>query len=99
MIKAAFWLSVIVIALPFLTGSGSGYPEDYEPEPVQLHEVAYMVQATASDIMRLCEREPEACDTGQRLLWTARTTATDLAGKAHDWLEDGPAEGEDEQGS
>ncbi len=86
MIKAAFWISVIVIALPFMTGGSEGMPEDYQREPVHLAEVAAMVQTTAGDIMRLCEREPEACDTGQRILWNARAAATDLAGRAHDWL-------------
>ena len=96
MLKAAFWISVIVIALPYLTGGEDGYPADYRPEPVELHEVAFMLQAAASDVLGLCDREPEVCDTGHRLMWTARNTATDLAGHAHDWLEEGPAEGDEQ---
>jgi hypothetical protein len=90
MLKAAFWMCVLVIALPFMTGSGEGMPEDYEPQPVEVGEVVVMVQTTASDIMRLCEREPDACDTGQRILWNTRAAASDLAGRAHEWLRDGP---------
>jgi len=100
MIKAAFWISVIVIALPFMTGSGDGMPAEYEPEPVRLAEVALMVQTATSDIMQLCDREPETCDTGQRVLWNVRVAASDLAGRAHDWLDqEGEEDSAHEQGS
>jgi len=86
MLKAAFWISVIVIALPFATGGGNGMPDNYRPEPVELGEVTTMVRTTASDFMGLCDREPETCDTGQRILWNARVAAGNLAGRAQDWL-------------
>ena len=89
MLKAAFWIGVIVIALPFVSGDGDGLPSDYEPQPVQLGEVTAMVRTTASDFMRLCERQPDACDTGQRIMWNTRVAASDLAGKAQDWLRRG----------
>ncbi len=92
MIKAAFWISVVVIALPLLTGENGGYPADYEPEPVQLHEIAFMVQAISGDVLSMCDRDPKICETGNRLLWTIRETATNVAGKAHVWLSEGPAE-------
>ena len=93
--RALFWVGALVIALPLVTGGGSTVPADYDPEPVQLHELATMVQVAASDIMSLCERKPEVCDTSHRLLWTARGAATNLAGRAHIWLQEGPPEGEE----
>jgi hypothetical protein len=86
MLKAAFWICVLVIAMPFLTGNSTSMPQDYDPEPVKLGEVASMVRTTASDVMRLCEREPEACDTGQRIMWNARLAAGELAGRAQAWV-------------
>lgn len=94
MIKAAFWISVIVIALPFMTGGGEGMPDNYEAEPVRIEEVTFMVRTTASDVMGLCDREPGACETGQRILWNARLAASDLAGRAQTWLSQGIDEGE-----
>jgi len=92
LLRALFWIGAIVIALPLVTGGGQGTPSDYDPEPVQLAEVAVMVQVTATDMLSFCDREPEACETGHRLLWTTREAATDLAGKAHDWLREGPTD-------
>jgi len=86
MLKAAFWISVVVIALPFVSGDGEGLPADYEPQPVELGEVTDMVRTTASDFLHLCDREPGACDTGQRILWNTRVAAGNLAGKAQEWL-------------
>lgn len=86
MLKMAFWISVVVIAVPFVSGNGGGVPEDYDAEPVKLAEMASMVRTTASDVMHLCEREPEACDTGQRIVWNTRIAAGELAGRAQEWL-------------
>ncbi len=95
LIRAMFWIGAIVIALPLVTGAGEGQPANYDPEPVQLAEVAIMVQTTAADLLGFCDRQPDACETGQRLLWTTREAATDLAGKAHVWLSEGPSDQED----
>lgn len=92
LLRALFWVGVLVIALPLVTGVGEGRSADYDPEPVRLDEVAIMIQVTVSDLMGFCDREPEACETGHRVLWTARETATSAAGKAHDWLSEGPTE-------
>jgi|GEM_PF-1401304 len=94
MLKMAFWISVVVIALPFVTGGGAGMPEDYDAEPVKLAEMASMVRTTASDVMHLCEREPDACDTGQRIMWNTRIMAGDLAGRAQEWLTKGGEDGD-----
>jgi len=88
MLKAAFWMCVFVIALPFMTGNG-GMPQDYEPQSVEFGEVVAMVRTTASDMMHLCDREPETCDTGQRIMWNTRLAAGELAGKAQNWLNQG----------
>jgi len=92
LLKAMFWIGAIVIALPLVTGVGDSQPANYDPEPVQLSEVAFMVQTTATDLLSFCDREPDACDTGHRLLWTTREAATDLAGRAHEWLSEGPTD-------
>jgi len=88
MLKAAFWMCVFVIALPFVTGNGS-MPADYEPQSVKLGEVVAMVQTTARDMMHLCDREPGACDTGQRIMWNTRIAAGELAGRTQEWLSQG----------
>ncbi len=95
MLKAAFWIGVVVIALPLATGEGGGYPVDYDPEPIQVQDIAATAQAIAGDFMGMCDREPEICDTGHRLLWSIRGAATGVADKAHIWLSEGPPDAED----
>ncbi len=93
MLRAVFFIGVAVIALPYLTGSDTSYPEGYEPEPVAIGEVIWAAQTAVSDVMGLCAREAQVCDTSGRLLYHARDAAVDLTGRAHEWLEEGP-EGE-----
>lgn len=93
--RAAFWIGTIVIALPLLTGVDEQERIEMEANPVQLQEVAIMLQVTVSDLLGFCDRQPEACETGDRMLWTARGAATNVAGRAHTWLNEGPpAEGD-----
>ena len=90
MLRAIFIIGVGVIALPYLTGSDTSYPEGYEPEPVSFGEAIWAAQTAASDVMGLCAREPQVCDTTGRMLYHTREAAIDLTGRAHEWLEEGP---------
>ncbi len=93
--RAAFWIGAIVIALPLVTGVDEEQRRQMETDPVQLEEVAIMLQVTVTDLLGFCDRQPTACETGDRMLWTTRSAATNLAGRAHTWLDDGPV-GEDD---
>src|SRR5688572_2080337 len=60
LIRAAFWLSIVIILLP--TGS-------QQPKSVPTIETADAVSAASaavSDLRRFCARQPEACTVGSQ---------------------------------
>ena len=60
LVRAAFWLSIVIILLP--TGS-------QQPTSVPTLETAEAVSAasaTVSDMRRFCARQPEACAVGSQ---------------------------------
>jgi hypothetical protein len=59
LIRAAFWLSIVVILLP--TGS--------QPKPgptFQTAEAVSAASAAVSDMRQFCARQPEACSVGSQ---------------------------------
>ncbi len=93
LIRSAFWICALIIALPLVTGGVGPRPSDLEDRPVEFGEVLYMVRTVTSDVMGLCDREPGACETARRGAWTARDKATELADSAHAWLSEAPRDG------
>ncbi len=65
-IRSAFWLGVVAVVLP----------SEPKPEPpkadtpvkqVSALDTMDAAQAAAGDVLRFCERQPDACATGARL--------------------------------
>lgn len=58
LLRAAFWLSVVVILLP-------GDPETGEDAPrVSAMEAVWAAQGAVKDLSQFCVRNPDVCETG-----------------------------------
>jgi hypothetical protein len=62
LIKTSFWLTVVVLLLPF------GMPADQSQTATRIEPGAaiHAATATVSDLKGFCERQPEACAVGQQ---------------------------------
>ncbi len=58
LVRAAFWLSVVVILLPADSETGNKAPR------VTAFEALSAAQSAGNDISRFCERNPDVCVTG-----------------------------------
>lgn len=62
LIKSAFWLSVVLLLIPF--GGEDGRPT------VGAVETFLAARAVIDDMSGLCERRPEACEVGRAAMQT-----------------------------
>jgi hypothetical protein len=60
LIRAAFWLSIVVILLP----TGSQQPKS--GPTIQTAEAVSAASAAVSDMRQFCARQPEACSVGSQ---------------------------------
>jgi hypothetical protein len=62
LLKTSFWLTVVVLLLPF------GMPADQSQTSTRIEPGAALHAATAtvSDFKGFCERQPDACAVGQQ---------------------------------
>jgi Family of unknown function (DUF5330) len=62
LIKTSFWLTVVVLLLPF------GMPADPNQTSTRIEPGAaiHAASATVSDLKGFCERQPNACAVGQQ---------------------------------
>lgn len=58
LVRAAFWLSVVVMILPADSNTGDKAPR------VSAFEALSAAQSTVSDISQFCDRNPDVCVTG-----------------------------------
>jgi hypothetical protein len=58
LLRAAFWLSVVVVLLPGDKDTGDKAPR------VSVFQALSAAQSTVSDLSQFCNRNPEACATG-----------------------------------
>lgn len=58
LLRAAFWLSIVIILLPADTETGDKAPR------VTAFEALVAAQTAVSDISQFCDRNPDVCDTG-----------------------------------
>lgn len=82
LIKSAFWLSLVLLVIPF-----GG--ENDEPT-VGAFEVFFAARAVIDDMSSLCERRPQACETGRSAFHTIGTRAREGARIAYDMLGEEP---------
>ncbi len=70
LIRAAFWFSLVLLALPF--GVGSDSSGEASVGPIQAFVAA---REAVGDIAGLCERKPDVCETGKDALHTITVRA------------------------
>lgn len=87
LIRAAFWFSLVLLALPLGTGSdNAGQPS---VGPLQALVAA---RDAVSDIAAICERKPDVCVTGKSAMHTIAARAKETARIATALLEDDGAQ-------
>ena len=62
LIKSAFWLSLVLLIIPFGGKDGES--------TVGAVEAFFAARAVVDDMSGLCERRPEACEVGRSALHT-----------------------------
>lgn len=86
MIKGAFWFSLVLMALPFL----SQQSENDASETTAQLDVGDSLSAALTalaDIRRICERQPEVCETGGQTFAALGARARDGALIAYEFLD------------
>lgn len=87
LVKSAFWLSLVLLLVPFGGGDGA----DDRPA-VGAVEAFLAVRALASDMAGICERRPDVCEVGREAMHTIGVRAREGAGIAIEMLGERPAD-------
>lgn len=87
LLRAAFWFSLVLLALPFSIGS-----EDKTGESVNPIQALLAARDAVGDIAGMCERKPEVCETGKAAMHTITVRAKETARIAADMLDEQPAD-------
>ncbi|MFD9898083.1 DUF5330 domain-containing protein [Mesorhizobium sp. UC22_110] len=87
LLRAAFWFSLVLLALPFGIGSGEQGRESVNPIQALL-----AARDAVGDIAGMCERKPDVCETGKAAMHTIGVRAQETARIAADMLDQQPAE-------
>jgi hypothetical protein len=84
LIRAAFWFSLVLLALPF--GAGSDTSGEPGVGPIQAFVAA---REAVGDIAGICERKPDVCVTGKEAIHTIAVRAKATVRMASDMMDDG----------
>jgi hypothetical protein len=87
LIRAAFWFSLVLLALPLGTGSD----ETGQPSVGPLQALVAARDAVG-DIAAICERKPDVCATGKSAMHTITIRAMETARIAAEMLDDDTAQ-------
>ncbi|SEB91202.1 hypothetical protein SAMN05216452_3650 [Nitratireductor aquibiodomus] len=93
LIRSIFWLSLVLLLLPI---GGTGSEDGTETPQVGALQALGAAREAISDMVGICERKPEVCETGRAALQTIGARARESARFAYEMLEepaDGSAEG------
>lgn len=82
LIKSAFWLSLVLLVIPFGGNDGEGQPT------IGAVEAFFAARAVVDDMSGLCERRPEACEVGRSALHTIGVRAREGARIAYGMLDE-----------
>jgi hypothetical protein len=82
LIKSAFWLSLVLLLIPFDAGDGTQKADMVSPVTAFL-----AAREAASDIGNICERKPDVCIVGQEALHTIGIRARAGAKLAYEMLD------------
>lgn len=82
LIRMAFWFSLVLLFLPIWPTGG-----ETDQQPVGAIRTFIAAQQAVSDISRICEREPDVCETGKAAAQTIGVRAREGARIAAELLE------------
>ncbi len=88
LIRAAFWLSIVIILLP----TGSQQPKSMPT--IETAEAVSAASAAVSDMRQFCDRQPEACTVGSQAAVAFGYKAQAGAKMLYDFLTDALAPAE-----
>jgi len=83
LLRITFWLSLVILLLPFGTESGSGASKASGVSAMQAFTAA---GAAVSDLSQFCSRQPEACVAGSQAAVALGDKAQAAAGMVIDFL-------------
>ncbi|ESW83176.1 DUF5330 domain-containing protein [Mesorhizobium sp. M0751] len=87
LIRAAFWFSLVLLALPLGVGA-----DDAGRESVGPLQALFAAREAVGDIAGICERKPDVCETGKSAMHTITARARETAKIAAAMLDDKAAE-------
>lgn len=87
LIRCAFWLSLVLLFIPFNTGQG---PEAEQVGPLQALVAA---REAVRDVAGICERQPDVCATAKTAVHTITARAKEGVRIAQDLIDDEAAPG------
>jgi hypothetical protein len=82
LIKCAFWLSLVLLVIPF------GNSNDNGESTIGAIETFFAARAVIDDMSGLCERRPEACEVGRSAFHTIGVRAREGARIAYGMLDE-----------
>jgi hypothetical protein len=82
LIKSAFWLSLVLLVIPFGGADSDGQPA---VGPV---DTFFAARAVVDDMANLCERRPDACEVGRAAMHTIGVRAREGARIAYGMLDE-----------
>ncbi len=85
LLRTAFWISVLLVALPIGGGGRSG-PNDADRASIDAMSALAAAGATVSDVSGFCQRQPDACAVGSQALKLVGERAKDGAALLSDYL-------------
>lgn len=83
LLRITFWLSLVILLLPFGTNAGSG---DSKATGVSAFQAFTAAGAAVSDLSQFCSRQPEACVAGSQAVVALGDKAQVAAGMMLDFL-------------
>ena len=87
LLRAAFWFSLVLLALPLNVG-----PDEAGRQSVGPIQALFAAREAVGDIAGICERKPEVCETGRSAMHTITARAKETAKIAAAMLDDKNAE-------
>jgi len=82
LIRAGFWFSLVLLAIPFGTGGGD------QADPVGPLQTFHAARGAFDDITGLCDRRPEVCEVGRSAMTTVGVRAREAARIAFEMLDE-----------
>jgi hypothetical protein len=83
LLRAAFWFSLVLLALPLNVG-----PDEAGHESVGPIQALFAAREAVGDIAGICERKPDVCETGKSAMHTIGARARETAKIAAAMMDD-----------